>query len=185
MTRQDFAVVAVRTLGLLCFVLAVRDLEPAGRWISLAMDSSGRGSQFLNLGMIWSSVSLVVLMGAGLILLARAPRIARFLVKPGASHVESQVSRLADIQSVAFSAVGVLMAGLAVPRIAEAAWLLHGYLSEGTAGTSTQVFRVTAPQLASGVLQLLLGILVFVGAPTLTRFAIWLRRLGMNREQDS
>jgi hypothetical protein len=179
MTRQDFAIITLRLLGLLCFVLAILELEPTGQYIGLALAPGGGASTILRLGMVWSVISLIILLAAGVVLLTQSPKLARFLVGSQSGSVGAVGPSATDIQSVAFATVGVLLVGLALPRLAEAGMMLHLFQTQRGVRTLGEVVSARGPQLISVLLQLLLGLLLLVGARSLTRLISWIRRLGV------
>jgi hypothetical protein len=163
--RHDLATVALRLVAIYLLVQGLELVPMLAMFLYTGMSFPAPGSFYL-------IISGGIYIGGGVLLMVFAPLGGRLLLPPGKS-IESRPTG-SDLQAVAFSVVGVVLAARAVGGITivyvggQGAWQIYG--KEGW-------LAYLGP-----MVQLALGIALFLGARSLSAFWHKLRSTSYARE---
>jgi uncharacterized membrane protein len=123
---------------------------------------------YLFIGII-TSFSLLLLLGIGLIIFSRGlskKMVTDDVIKDSSSELSAK-----NIQSIAFSVVGLVMIVIAIPKLVQLGANLQALKSAGVNSTKETISIGTLVYSISIGVQFIIGILLFVGAKGLS--GIW------------
>jgi hypothetical protein len=164
MTKHELASFALKLLGIYAFIEALPLFQFLGGLVyMLRSDRGGNVPEFWVF--VGSLVPLLLMAGAGAVLVVFSRNIAPLLVGEDRPLGMSSVLTGRDVQAIGFSIVAVLIFLRAIPQIGQAVWIgfyaVSRDFSEPTAGRMIQdVWRYGIP----AIIQLALAVVLFLQA---------------------
>jgi len=167
MNTRSVASLSLKLLGIYAIILALPHTQ-----ILLFFTQSFHGRETSPLMIVGYLAPFLLLIATGATLICFSAKLSRLLVSTSDSKSEPETST-SDIQAIAFSIAGVIIAAKAIPRITQIVTNISLLYNKGL---ESMAERAIAQAWASGlglVVQLAIGLWLFFGARGLTH--MWQR----------
>ncbi len=184
MSLRGIASLGFKLLGIFVIVQAVPLLQDIGIFLG---SIESLASTNVNIAVLIISAILPVglLIGIGCGLLIFSSKLASRLITPDTEGPRDPSADSEDIQAVAFSVIGVLVFVLAVPKLFQIGANYYGIKQMGQYARAELFWRGTWVHVIGLLVQLLIGLGLFLGARGLSNFWQRLQTTRPMRGRDS
>lgn len=164
MSNRELASLAIRLLGVYCLVRALASVADLTLLLAIAEETS-------IVPLLAGIGKVLILAVMGVTMIWKSPWFARRMMRANEEARPDAEPR--QLQAVLFSVIGVVLIVWAVPRITSITWTV------ASSGSEDKLSAYWNPDLVALVVQLVLGVALFVGSGGLAR--IWRRINQMNQ----
>lgn len=180
MSKKEVAILSCRILAIYSVLSAARALNYLMILEQMFQSNTWPGSIILIL--ISSAMPSVLLCVFGVVLWLKAEKIAACMLPVSGETVESPVLSIAEVQSAAFSVVGVMILAEVIPQLAQTASniiIMHklGYLPQNQWFLTNDISRMVGM-----AIQLILGFWLFFGSRGMAGLYRKIREAGLSRK---
>jgi Na+/H+ antiporter NhaA len=179
MTQNQIASLSLKLLGIYSILEAIpilRELSQVFAWrgLRIEMESGPPDTDLLLIGILMS-VGLLLLIGFCLIIFSQA--LAKQMVSEGETKDSLTELSAKNIQSIAFSIVGLVMIVIAIPHLVQLAANLQGLKKAGDEMRKQSISIGTWAYSIGTAVQFVVGILLFLGGRGLSSLWFFFQRL--------
>jgi hypothetical protein len=173
MTQNQIASLSLKLLGIYSIIESIpllRELSQIFAWRGsrIEMESGPLRTDLLLMG-IMTSVGLLLLLGLSMIIFSNS--IARRMITEEETINEKTELTAKNIQSIAFSIVGLVMIVIAIPHLVQLAANIQAMKSVGSESVKRDISIGTWVYSIGIAVQFIIGILLFLGGRGLS--SIW------------
>jgi hypothetical protein len=165
MTTQKIASLALKIVGIYSIIQFIEQIRALVHAIGFSFAEPPIRPTMI----IGASISSALLLGLSILLLAFSNRLARKLFPEDDPIENLHFDDLKNLQSIAFSIVGVVIFAVAIPKIFQISATIYALQKSGYEIPVAE--RISKETFAFGVatiIQLIIGLLLFLGGPSLS-----------------
>ena len=178
MTPVQIAILSLRLLAIFTLIDTIpylMSLTEAFAWKGVAL--AGDRQFNTDLILIGTILSLVLQFSIGLFLFVYAKRLAKRMIAEEESEKSSTELSAKNIQTIAFSVVGLIMIVIAIPHIAQFAVNLQALKNAGAETLKRSISIGTWAYSIGILIQFIFGIILFLGARGLSSLWYFFQKL--------
>lgn len=164
MDKKQIASLGCKFLGIYSIIQSIPLLGNVFQVFAFAKDDSSFGVSLL----LSALLPFLMMAALGIGLLVFSDKFAQKMASANFSVNSHNSLSAKDLQSIAFSVVGLVMIALAIPKIFQIGWNVHALQSAGDQRDFQELLRQNwSFTLATGI-QFLIGIFLFIGSELLS-----------------
>lgn len=176
MTKIQIASLSLKIVGIFSIIQAIpilKSLSEALEMRGLKIGDVPYDATYLLVG-IFLSFSLLIIIGSFLIIFSQ--RLAKKIFRDSDDKPISSDVSAKDIQSIAFSVVGIVLMVITIPKLIQlganlGTWKIAGVETKSSISISTWIYFIGI------AVQFILGLLLFIGARGLSSFWYFLQKI--------
>lgn len=164
MDKKQIASLGCKFLAIYSIIQSIVLLGSALQISAFAKDDPSFGVVLL----LFTFFPFLIMAALGISLLVFSNRFAQMMVPANSGLITETGLSSKEVQSIAFSVVGLVMLALAIPKILQIGWNVYALQSAGDQRTTQELLqRNWSFTLATGI-QFLIGFFLFIGSELLS-----------------
>jgi hypothetical protein len=171
MSKQEIASLACKILGIYIIIQGINVLSSV-LYVSIATPNLMANESLINI--IFSLMYIFI----GVLLWLLSDKLSAIMVTGENHYNEGSGIQVGDIQRVAFSVLGLFFLGNSLPKLVST--LTNEYFMSGSPYSTTRLML----EAGGTVVQLIVGLGIFLGSQGLVNFLNTIRTAGLKREDD-
>ncbi|MDR3631608.1 MAG: hypothetical protein P4L42_14910 [Desulfocapsaceae bacterium] len=179
MNQNQIASLSLKLAGIYAIIQAIPQLRDvfhvaAMRGLNTEMDNGPMETDFILIGIL-ISFGLLILVGLCFIIFSKS--LARQMITKDELIIENAELTAKNIQSIAFSVVGLIMVVTAIPHFVQFAANLQALKNPGVETIRREISAGSWAYAFGMAVQVIIGLLLFFGGPGLSSLWYFLQKL--------
>ena len=166
MVNRQIASLGCKFLGIYSILQSIPLFGNVLQVFSFATDDSSLTTNLL----LSTFLPLLMIAALGIALLIFSNKFAQKMVPENAGKDTTASLSAKEIQTIAFSVVGLVMIVLAIPKIFQIGWNIHSLQSAGDQRNTQELLMQNWSFTLATVIQFVIGIFLFIGSELLSSF---------------
>lgn len=184
MTSREIAVVGCRLMAIYYFINAIYSPSGSlGALVAIFATGSEKVGESFDWLLYYNSLSIFLFLAIALILWFGAKRIAKSVVSGETASTSTGTLKFEDLQSIAFSAVGLFLLVNALPAIVGLLYQMQmkaNLLAYPNKTSFTEYGQIVQTSIEAG-----LGVILLLWGRTLSGMLLWFREYGVKSKTSN
>jgi len=169
LTKHEIASLSLKILGIYSIIQAVPLLQPIGMYLTTFRHLADKPISPVSI-FLGSALPPIILILLGTFLIIFSSRLAGRLISDDATGTALSAMSGLQIQALVFSVLGVAVFVMAIPKLVQIGTNLAVLNHAETKHEAERILRHTWPHITAVIVQLLIGVGLFLGGKGLAKF---------------